>query len=82
MEEAENSARERSIGIWGSQLNLVSGGQERGESRYGYLQKIRVEMTDMKDATSFHVRRIDGQSQHKKIDDAMAVFDATTAEEI
>lgn len=82
MEEAENNAKQRAIGIWGSQLSLVSGGQGRGEARFSHLQRIRVEMTDMKDATSFHVRRVDSASQHKKIDEAMAVFDASTAEEI
>lgn len=59
MEEAENNAKQRAVGIWGSQLNLLSGGQGRDASRFAYLQRIRVEMTDMIDATSFHVRRVD-----------------------
>ena len=65
MQEAENSARQKSIGIWGSQLNLQTQDDASGaNSRFEYLQRIRVEMTDIKDAYSFHVRRLDGGSPH------------------
>ena len=39
-------------------------------------------MTDMKDAYSFHVRRIDSSSQHQRIDDAMEEFDADSSGEL
>lgn len=39
-------------------------------------------MTDMKDASSFHIRCIDSQSPYQRIDDAMEEFDADTAEEL
>ncbi len=39
-------------------------------------------MTDMKDATSFHIRRVDSTSPYQRIDDAMENFDATTAEDL
>jgi len=39
-------------------------------------------MTDMKDATSFHVRKIDSSSQHQRIDDAMEEFDGESSSEL
>jgi len=39
-------------------------------------------MTDMVDATSFSVRKVDSTSQHKRIDDAMEAFDGDSAEDI
>jgi len=39
-------------------------------------------MTDMVDATSFSVRKVDSSSQHKRIDEAMEAFNGDTAEEI
>ena len=39
-------------------------------------------MTDMVDGTSFSVRKVDGTSQHQRIDDAMEAFDGDTAQEI
>ena len=53
--------------------------QGERNSRFDYLERIRVEMTDMVDATSFSVRKVDGSSQHQRIDDAMEAFDGDTA---
>lgn len=53
--------------------------QGERNSRFDYLERIRVEMTDMVDATSFSVRKVDGTSQHQRIDDAMEAFDGDTA---
>ena len=40
-------------------------------------------MTDMKDATNFHLRKIDAQnSTHEQIDDAMEDFDGDSSEEL
>jgi hypothetical protein len=39
-------------------------------------------MTDITDASFFHVRVVGKGSSYKKIDDAMAKFDADTAEEL
>ena len=52
------------------------------DSRFEYLQRVRFEMTDMKDATSFHLRKADGSGQHQRIDDAMEDFDADSSEEL
>ena len=46
------------------------------------MQRIKVEMTDMVDATSFHVRDIGQGSQYAKIDEAMEHFDSQTADEL
>ena len=54
----------------------MASSQQSGNSRFNYLQRVPMEMTDMKDATSFHLRRVDSQSQHERIDDAMEEFDA------
>jgi len=81
MQEAENAAKQKSIGIWGSQLNLMASGQS-SSSRFNYLQRVRFEMTDMKDATEFHVRKVDSSSQHQRIDDAMEEFDAASSGEL
>jgi len=39
-------------------------------------------MTDIEDATSFHLRCIDDSSPYQRIDDAMEDFDPDTAEEL
>ena len=39
-------------------------------------------MTDMKDATNFHVRKVDSSSQHQRIDDAMEEFDGDSSGEL
>ena len=39
-------------------------------------------MTDMVDASSFHLRCIDSKSPYQRIDDAMEEFDAQTAEDL
>ena len=39
-------------------------------------------MVDMKDATSFHIRKVDSTSQHQRIDDAMEEFDAASSEDL
>ena len=36
----------------------------------------------MKDATSFHLRKVDSASQYQRIDDAMEAFEASTSEEL
>lgn len=46
------------------------------------MQRIKVEMIDMVDATSFHVRDVGQGSQYGKIDEAMEHFDYGTAEEL
>jgi len=83
MQEAQANAKAKGIGIWGSQLNLMASAQGSGAAqRFEYLQRIKVEMTDMKDATSFHLRRVDSSSPYQRIDDAMEEFDANTAEDL
>ena len=46
------------------------------------MQRIKVEMIDMIDATSFHVREVGQGSQYAKIDEAMEHFDLQTADEL
>lgn len=46
------------------------------------MQRIKVEMTDMIDATTFHVRDVGQGSQYGKIDEAMEHFDCDNAEEL
>ena len=46
------------------------------------MQRIKVEMIDMVDATSFHLRDVGQGSQYGKIDEAMEHFDSQTADEL
>jgi staphylococcal nuclease domain-containing protein 1 len=80
-EEAEENAKSKEIGIWGGQLKLMSNQSQNG-SNYECGQRIKVEMTDMLDATSFHVRDVGAGSAYAKIDEAMEHFDYQTAEEL
>ena len=56
--------------------------QTNETARYDYLQRVLVEMTDMVDASSFHLRCVDKDSPYQRIDDAMEEFDPATAEEL
>ena len=56
--------------------------QDQNVGQYKYMERIKVEMTDMIDATSFHVRDVGKDSQYAKIDEAMEHFDYQTAEEL
>lgn len=55
---------------------------QQSETLFEPYTEIKVEMTDVTDASHFHVRVMDKSNVHKKIDDAMAKFDAESAEEL
>lgn len=55
---------------------------QQSDALFEPYSEIKVEITDVTDASRFHVRVLDKSNVHKKIDDAMAKFDAETAEEL
>ena len=55
LEEAEEKAKSKEIGIWSGQLKLMSN-QSKNASKFDYGQRIKAEMTDMVDATCFYLR--------------------------
>lgn len=55
---------------------------QQSETLFEPYSEIKVEVTDVTDASRFHVRIVDKSSVHKKIEDAMAKFDAESAEEL
>lgn len=79
LEQAEEKAKSKQIGIWSGQLKLMST-QSQNKSKFDFGQRIKVEMTDMVDAACFYVRDIGSGSQASKIDAAMENFDYKNAE--
>jgi hypothetical protein len=55
---------------------------QQSDTRFEPYAEIKVEITDVTDASYFHVRELDKSNVHKKIDDAMAKFDSESAEEL
>ena len=58
LEEVEEKAKSKEIGIWSGQLKLMSNQDQNAGCQYEFMQRIKVEMTDMIDATTFHVRDV------------------------
>ena len=55
---------------------------QQSEAKFEPFAEIKVEMSDVKDASKFHVRVLDKSKAYKKIDDAMTKFDSVNAEEL
>lgn len=53
LENAEIKAKLDGIGIWSKNLKLAATGSPK---KVKQMERIQVEMTDIKDATSFHMR--------------------------
>lgn len=79
MQLAEKNAQQKEIGIWGKSLKLMA---QSKDAKFQPYQEIKVELTEVVDASSFSVRVLDKSNTYKKIDDAMAKFDADNAEEL
>jgi hypothetical protein len=78
-EMIEAEAQENGVGIWAEGLAMVTdAGRQAEDLGESYGERVQVEMTDIVDATKFHVRILDG-SQIKVIDDKMAEFDPSSA---
>lgn len=79
-EQTEAQAQEKQVGIWAEGLTLVTESGRRPDEIYADEgEQVRIEMTDIVDATKFHVRMQDESSQIEEIDDKMAEFDAEAA---
>lgn len=50
--------------------------------QFDEFERVKVEMTDITDASFFHVRLNDKDNFGQKIDAAMAKFDAKSAEDL
>jgi hypothetical protein len=61
---AEAKAKADGIGIWSANLKLASTSSPK---KVKQMERIQVEMTDIRDATRFHMRIL-GESQYNKID--------------
>jgi hypothetical protein len=84
--QAQANAKSKEIGIWGSSLKGLSnatGGSKDSSlvgdgKKFQVNQRVKVEMTELVDATSFYLRRMDQQAT--SVDEAMDQFDPNTAE--
>lgn len=78
-EDLEYEAKENKVGIWAEGLTLMTdAGRRPDEIETEEGERIKIEMTDIVDATKFHVRILNNSSI-EEIDNKMAEFDYENA---
>jgi len=84
VEDMEQIARKKELGIWSKELRLVSenNSQDSHQFKYKFLEQITVEMTHAVDGKIFHLRVLDKNANYDKIDKLLANFDTSKSEEL
>jgi staphylococcal nuclease domain-containing protein 1 len=77
-EDMEEEAKAEKVGIWGKGMTMITDAGSKNHQNSQAGEKIKVELTDLVDATRFHCRKIEG-SKIEAIESAMGQFDPSSA---
>jgi len=70
LERAQEKAKAEGLGIWNKTMKIVG---QHSPKKVRQNERIQIEMTDIVDATRFHVRIL-GENQYHKIDTELDKF--------
>lgn len=80
IEEMEQNAKQKELGIWSKSLKLVSDSKQQSyQNKYDFLESITVEMVNVVDGRYFYVRVLDNNAHYAKVESLMANFDPSSA---
>lgn len=81
--EMERQAKAKELGIWSRSLKLVSQNKaQQQENKFAHLERVTGEMSSLTDGRSFHLRIFDKNYNYEKIDNLLANFNPSTAEQL
>jgi hypothetical protein len=81
LKSTEEKVKTKEIGIWTKSLKLVSEHKNNPAiDKFGYLERITVEMSNLIDGREFYLRILDKNYNYEKIDSMLANFDPNKAE--
>lgn len=79
LEDAEHQAKQDGIGIWAKDLRMAV--SDTPSKKVTQNERIQVLMTDITDASSFHLRLVN-ENQYAKIEQELSKFDAIRAQDL
>lgn len=78
LEREEEKAKENGVGIWNKSIKSMFGSSPK---KVRQNERILVELTDIIDATRFHVRIV-GEHQYPKVENELSKFQPHKAEDL
>lgn len=88
IEDMEQIAKKKELGIWSKSLCLVSDnnskthGSDAYASKYSFLERVTVEMVSQVDGRIFNVRVLDKKAHYAKIENLMGSFTTSQSPEL